>query len=165
MAWLFPRYQIPAYIIASVMLALIIFPILHLLDVMMGLGMAAAFGVIEAMVLAPMLGIIAGLRKGKALVFSVLGAAFAIGVVTTAVVPAYSPDRPLALNFSAQYDMDERRAAVYAGARPGSLPKVIRVRCSCITLRATVRCRPEVSSSRAMYTVAIPPEPISKHGR
>ena len=125
-AWLFPRYQIPAYIVASVMLALIFFPILHLLDVMMGLGMAAAFGVIEAMVLAPMLGIIGGLRKGKALVFSVLGAAFAIGVVTTAVMPAYSPDRPLALNFSAQYDMDERRAALYAGARPGSLPKEIR---------------------------------------
>ncbi|RYY98313.1 MAG: M28 family peptidase, partial [Alphaproteobacteria bacterium] len=125
-AWLFPRHQMPAYIIASVVLALIFFPILHMLDVMMGLGMAAAFGVVEATVLAPMLAIIGGLRNGKALVFSVLGAAFAIGVVTTAVVPAYSPDRPLALNFSAQYDMDERRAALYAGARPGSLPKAIR---------------------------------------
>jgi len=125
-AWLFPRYQMPAYIVASVVLALIFFPILHMLDVMMGLGMAAAFGVIEATVLAPMLAIIGGLRMGKALVLSVLGAAFAIGVVTTAVVPAYSADRPLALNFSAQYDMDERRAALYAGARPGALPKAIR---------------------------------------
>ena len=33
-------------------LALVFFPMLHLLDVMMGLGMAAMFGVLEAMVLA-----------------------------------------------------------------------------------------------------------------
>lgn len=125
-AWLFPRYQMPAYIVASIVLALIFFPILHLLDVMMGLGMAAAFGVIEAMVLAPMLAIIGGLRTGKALVFSALGIAFGISLGATAIVPAYSADRPLALNFSAQYDMDESRAAVYAGARPAALPKSIR---------------------------------------
>jgi hypothetical protein len=125
-AWLFPRYQMPAYITASIVLALIFYPIVHMLDVMMGLGMAAAFGVIEAMVLAPMLAIIGGLRTGKALIFSALGIAFGISLGATAIVPAYSPDRPLALNFSAQYDMDERRAAVYAGARPGALPKSIR---------------------------------------
>lgn len=125
-AWLFPRYQMPAYILASIVLALIFFPILHLLDVMMGLGMAAAFGVIEAMVLAPMLAIIGGLRTGKALIFSALGIAFGASLGATAIVPAYSADRPLALNFSAQYDMDESRAAVYAGARPAALPKSIR---------------------------------------
>jgi hypothetical protein len=124
-AWLFPRYQIPAYVIASIVLVLIFFPILHMLDVMMGLGMAAAFGVVEAMVLAPMLAIIGGLRNNKALVFSALGIAFVASLGATAIVPAYSADRPLALNFSAQYDMDERRAAVYAGARPGALPKSI----------------------------------------
>lgn len=125
-AWLLPRYQTPAYIIASIALAVVFFPILHLLDVMMGLGMAAAFGVIEAMVLAPMLAVIGGLRTGKALVFSGLGIAFLVSLGATAIVPAYSADRPLALNFSAQYDMDERRAALYAGARPGALPKSIR---------------------------------------
>lgn len=125
-AWLVPRLQLPAYIIASVVLALIFFPIVHLLDVMMGLGMAAAFGVIEGLLLAPMIAIAGGLRTGRALVLSVVGAAFVAGIAAAALVPAYSVDRPLALSFNAHYVMDEKRAALYANAAPGALPKVIR---------------------------------------
>ena len=124
--WLLPRYQLVAYGVASAMLALMFFPVLHLLDVMMGMSMAAVFGVVEAMILAPMLAMIGGLRSGKPIVLGALGAALFAGLAATAIVPAYSTDRPLALNFSAQYDMDNSRAALFAGARPGALPKVIR---------------------------------------
>ena len=125
-AWLFPRYQLVAYGVASAVLALIFFPVLHLLDVMMGMSMAAVFGVVEAMVLAPMLAMVGGVRSGKPIVLGALGAALVAGLAATAIVPAYSADRPLALNFSAQYDMDNSKAALFAGARPGALPKVIR---------------------------------------
>ena len=65
-AWLFPRYQLIAYGIASAVLALVFFPMIHLLDVMMGLGMAAMFGVVEALVLAPMLAMIGGIAERQA---------------------------------------------------------------------------------------------------
>ncbi len=125
-AWFYPRYQLIAYGIASAVLALMFFPVLHLLDVMMGLGMAAMFGVIEAMVLAPMLAMIGAVRGGKTIVLGALGALLVVGLAVTALVPAYSSDRPLALNFSAQYDMDKSTAALFASTRPGALPKVIR---------------------------------------
>ena len=50
--WLFPRHQLIAYGVASAFLMLMFFPLIHLLDVTMGLGMAAMFGVVEAMALA-----------------------------------------------------------------------------------------------------------------
>lgn len=125
-AWLFPRYQLIFYGIASAVLALVFFPIIHLLDVMMGLSMAVMFGVIEALVLAPILGLIGGIASGKLKVIAGLGAAALVAIVATIALPAYSVDRPLALNFTAHYDMDENKAAVFAGARAGSLPKVIR---------------------------------------
>ncbi|MFT3724043.1 MAG: M28 family peptidase [Hyphomonadaceae bacterium] len=124
--WLAPRFQLIAYSVAGAMLVLIFFPLLHLLDVMMGLGMAAMFGVVEAMVLAPLLAIVGGLRHGKGLVLGALGVAFAAGLVATAVVPAYSVERPLPLNFTAHYDMDESKGALFAGARAGALPKAVK---------------------------------------
>ncbi len=125
-AWLFPRYQLIAYGIASAMLALIFFPMIHLLDVMMGLSMASMFGVVAAMVLAPMLAMIGGIASGKKRVIGALGAAALIGLVITVMAPAYSADRPLTLNFTAHYDMDAQKAALFAGARPGALPKPVR---------------------------------------
>jgi hypothetical protein len=41
-------------------------------------------------------------------------------------MPAYSVDRPLALNFTAHYDLDEKSAAMFASARAGALPAVVR---------------------------------------
>lgn len=125
-AWLFPRYQLIAYAVASAFLALMFFPIVHMLDVTMGMGMAAMFGVVEAMVLAPMLAIIGKFHDGRMKVFGVLGAIAAAATVTTLVLPAYSAERPLPLNFTAHYDIDEQKAAVFAGARAGSLPEAIR---------------------------------------
>lgn len=125
-AWLFPRYQLIFYSIASAVLALVFFPMIHLLDVMMGLSMAAMFGVVEAQVLAPIFGLIGGIQSGKLKVVAGLGAVALVAIITTVALPAYSVERPLALNFTAHYDMDESKAAVFAGARAGSLPKVIR---------------------------------------
>jgi len=125
-AWLFPRYQILFFAISSAMLALVFFPIVNLLDVTMGMGMAAMFGVVEAMILAPMLALVAPLATGKLKVVAPLGAIAVIAAVVTVMLPAYSVDRPLALNFTAHYDMDESKAAVFAGARPGALPASIR---------------------------------------
>ena len=125
-AWLYPRHQLIAYGVASAMLALMFFPVLYLLDVMMGLGLAAMFGVVEAMVLAPMLAMVGNLREGRRTVLAALGAAFVAGLAATLLAPAYSVERPLALNFSAQYDMDKSSAALFAGVRPGALPKAVR---------------------------------------
>ena len=125
-AWLFPRYQLIFYGIASAMLALVFFPMLQLLDVMMGLSLSAMFGIIEAMVLAPMLAMIGGTASGKMKTVAALGGAALVAIVATVALPAYSVERPLALNFTAHYDMDESKAAVFAGAREGSLPKNIR---------------------------------------
>ncbi len=125
-AWLFPRYQILFFAISSAMLALVFFPIVNLLDVTMGMGMAAMFGVVEALILAPMLSLAAPLANGKLKVVAPLGAIAVIAAVVTVMLPAYSVDRPLALNFTAHYDMDESKAAVFAGARAGALPANIR---------------------------------------
>lgn len=125
-AWLFPRYQLIFYGVASAMLALVFLPMIHLLDVMMGLGMSAMFGVVEALILAPMLGLIGGISSGRVKVVAGLGAAALVATIATAILPAYSVERPLALNFTAHYDMDANKAAVFAGARAGSLPKVIK---------------------------------------
>ena len=125
-AWLFPRYQLIFYGVASTMLALVFFPMIHLLDVMMGLSLAAMFGVVEALVVAPMLGLIGGIASGKLKVAAALGAVSLVAIVATMALPAYSVDRPLALNFTAHYDMDEAKAAVFAGARAGSLPKAVK---------------------------------------
>ena len=125
-AWLFPRYQLIFYGVASAVLALMFFPMLHLLDVMMGLGISAMFGVVEAQVLAAMLGMIGGIASGKLKVIAGLGAAALVATVATLALPAYTAERPLALNFVAHYDLDESKAAVFASARAGSLPKAIR---------------------------------------
>ena len=125
-AWLFPRYQLIAYGVASAFLMLMFFPLIHLLDVTMGLGMAAMFGVVEAMVLAPLLAMIGGVSHGRLRVVTPLCAVALGAVVATVLVPAYSVERPLPLNFTAHYDIDAQKAAVFAGARKGALPEAIR---------------------------------------
>lgn len=125
-AWLFPRYQLIFYGVASAVLIIMFFPMVQLLDVTMGLGMAAMFGVVEAMVLAPLLAMVGAIPNGKVKVVAPLGAVALVAVLVSAFVPAYSVDRPLALNFTAHYDMDEQTAAVFAGARAGALPEAIR---------------------------------------
>lgn len=125
-AWLFPRYQLIFYGIASTMLILIFFPLVQLLDVTMGLSLAAMFGVVEAMILAPLLAMVGAIPTGRLKVVIPLAAVTLAAIAATALLPAYSVDRPLALNFTAHYDIDEGRAAVFAGARVGSLPQAIR---------------------------------------
>ena len=125
-AWLFPRYQAIFFVASSLMLAIIFFPIMNLLDVTMGMGVAAMFGVLEAMILAPMLALAAPLVAGKLKVVVPLGAVAVIAAVITVMLPAYSVDRPLPLNFTAHYDIDESKAAFFAGARAGALPANIR---------------------------------------
>lgn len=124
--WLFPRHQLIAYGVASAFLMLMFFPLVHLLDVTMGLGMAAMFGVVEAMVLGPLLAMIGGLPSGRMKVIAPIGAAALAAIVATVLVPAYSVERPLPLNFTAHYDIDARQASVFAGARAGALPDAIR---------------------------------------
>ncbi len=124
-AWLLPRYALVAYAVASAVLVLIYFPLLHMVDVMMGLGMAPVFGVLEAMVVAPLLAVVGPIPDGRRKVLAVLGAAFVAALVTTAILPAVSTQRPLALNFTAHYDMDAREAELYASAPPGALPKAV----------------------------------------
>ncbi len=124
--WLFPRYQLIAYGVASAFLMLMFFPLVHLLDVTMGLGMAAMFGVVEAMVLGPLLAMIGGLPSGRMKVIAPIGAAALTAIVATVLVPAYSVERPLPLNFTAHYDIDARQASVFAGARAGALPDAVR---------------------------------------
>ena len=125
-AWLFPRYQLVAYAIASAFLALIFFPLVHLLDVTMGLGMAAMFGVVEALVLAPMLALVGPLVAHRRTVLYALGGVLGGACIVTFLAPAYTVERPLALNLVAHYDMDEKSAALFAGARAGALPATMR---------------------------------------
>lgn len=125
-AWLFPRYQLIFHGIASAMLVLVFFPLIHLLDVAMGLSLAAMFGVVEAMALAPLLAMVGAIPTGRLKVVIPLAAVTLAAITATALLPAYSADRPLALNFTAHYNIDEGKAAVFAGAPPGSLPSAIR---------------------------------------
>lgn len=126
LAWLFPRYQLPAFAIACAFLALIFFPLVHLLDVTMGLGMAAMFGVVEAMVIGPMLALVGPLYAHRKPILMSLGGVVGGAVIVTFLLPAYSVDRPLALNFTAHYDMDKQTAVLFAGARPGAIPAAVR---------------------------------------
>lgn len=125
-AWLLPNYRIAAYAVASAFLALIFFPLVHLLDVTMGLGMAAMFGVVEAMVIAPMLALVGPLVAHRKPVLLALGGLVGGAAIVTFLMPAYSVDRPLALNFTAHYDLDAKSAAMFASARAGALPAAVR---------------------------------------
>jgi len=157
-AWLFPRYQLVFYGIASGMLVLIFFPMVQLLDVTMGLSLAAMFGVVEAMTLAPLLAIVGAIPTGKLKVVIPLAAVTLAAITAAALLPAYSVDRPLALNFTAHYDMDEGKAAVFAGARPGSLPSAIRDQLSVGEHPSPPGAAPNLASKAIAFA---PPGPAS----
>lgn len=126
-ARLAPRFALAAYALAGVVLLLVFLPLIQLVDVMMGLGVAAVFGVLEAIALAPFLSVIGQIASGaRRLIFPVLGAAYVIAVGLALMLPAYSADRPLALDFTAHYDLDAHKAELVTTAAPGSLPKPIR---------------------------------------
>jgi hypothetical protein len=125
-AWLLPLFALIAYAVAGGGLILIFFPMVQLIDVMMGpMGLAAVFGVVEALVVAPVLALAAPLRTGKLVVFGALGVALVAALIAAAVAPAFSKERPLALNFVAHYDKDAREAELYASASPGALPAAV----------------------------------------
>ncbi|OYX50939.1 MAG: hypothetical protein B7Y90_02435 [Alphaproteobacteria bacterium 32-64-14] len=125
-AWLFPRYQVAAYGVASAFLALIFFPLIQLLDVTMSLVMAPVFGVVEAMVIAPMLALIGPLTTHRRPALYALGGVLGGACIVTFLAPAYTIERPLALNLIAHYDMDEKSAALFSSARAGALPAAMR---------------------------------------
>ena len=151
-AWLFPRYQILAYAVASAVLALIFFPMIHLLDVTMGLSMAAMFGVVEAMVIAPMLALVGPLAAYRKPVLLALGGVLGGASIVTLVVPANSIDRPLALNFTAHYDMDEGTAALFAGARAGALPATIRNEMTVGEIKSPPGAAPNLAARALTFT-------------
>jgi hypothetical protein len=126
-ARLVPRLTLAAHAIAGLVLLLVFLPLIHLVDVMMGLGLAAVFGVLEAMVLAAFLSAIEPVGKDEQrLVFSGLGVAWLVAAVLTLALPAYSADRPLALDLTAHYDIDAHKAQLVTTDAPGALPKLIR---------------------------------------
>lgn len=125
-AWLFPRFALIAYGAAALCLFLVFFPLIHLLDVTMGLSIAPVFAVVEAMVIAPALACIGPVRRHSKTALLMMAVTVCASGVATLAVPAFSADRPLALNFTAHYDVDSGKAAVFAGARPGALPSEIR---------------------------------------
>jgi hypothetical protein len=125
LAWAFPRFAFAAHAVACAFLILIFFPIIQLVEVTMGLGMAAAFGLLQALVIAPSLGLIGPINTGKLKVFAPLGALFLIAAITTLILPAFTSANPLALNFVAHYDLEKREAKLLASAPPGALPKFV----------------------------------------
>jgi hypothetical protein len=124
-AWLLPRIALIAWAIAGAILMLIFFPMIFLVDVMMGLGLAAVFGVLAAMVISPILSLAGPLLTGRSFALGGLAAAFFAALAVATLVPAFSKERPLALNFVAHYDMDTREADLYASASPGALPAAV----------------------------------------
>jgi hypothetical protein len=48
-----------------------------------------------------------------------------LAAALTLMLPAYSADRPLALDLTAHYDMDAQKAQLVTTAAPGALPKAI----------------------------------------
>jgi hypothetical protein len=124
-AWLLPRFALIAWAVAGAVLMLIFFPMIHLVDVMMGLGLAAVFGVLAAMVISPILSLAGPLPADRRFVLGGLAAAFFAALAVATLVPAFSTERPLALNFVAHYDMDAREAELYASAPPGALPSAV----------------------------------------
>lgn len=125
LAWVLPRWSMIFHGIACVFLILMFFPLIQLVETTMGLGMAAVFGVLEGMVLAPVLGLIGPVTAGKIKVFGPLAATFVIAAIATILAPAFTAANPLALNVVAYYDMDAKKAELFAQAPPGALPKEI----------------------------------------
>lgn len=125
-AWLAPPVALIAHGVAGAFLILIFFPLIQLTDVMMGLGLPAMFGVLEAMAIAPLLSLAGPLPTQRMFVMGAVGAAFCAAIATALLVPAFTPERPLALNFTAHYDMDAREAALFASASPGALPAAVK---------------------------------------
>jgi hypothetical protein len=124
-AWLLPRFALVGWAVASAILMLIFFPMIQLVDVMMGLGLAAVFGVLAAMVISPVLSLAGPLPTGRSLALGGIAAAFFAALAFATLVPPFSTERPLALNFVAHYDMDAGEAELYASAPPGALPAAV----------------------------------------
>jgi hypothetical protein len=121
-----PRHLVIAHAVAAAFLALVFFPLIHLFDVMMGLGLAALFGVLEGLVLAPMLAVVGPIANRRIIPVALPAAGLLAAAVAAAILPAFSVDRPLALNFTAHYDADARQAQLVAGGPPEALPSAVR---------------------------------------
>ncbi|HEV7691205.1 MAG TPA: M28 family peptidase, partial [Hyphomonadaceae bacterium] len=122
-AWLLPKWARVFHAIACFFLILIFLPLIKLVEITMGLGLAALFGILEALVIAPSLGLIGPIGTGKRVTLAVLGGTFLGAAIATLILPANSPANPLALNFVAHYDMDEKAGTLLASAPPGALQK------------------------------------------
>lgn len=118
-----PRFTKAAHVLASVVLVLHFFPVIHLVEVTLGLGTAAIFGVIEAFALAPIVALFHHTTAFRGKTQFALAAALIIASVITLLAPAYSGERPSRLNFMANYDLDEQQAVLFAAVIPGSLPQ------------------------------------------
>lgn len=123
--WLMPRFALPMWTLALLVQLAILVPLIELFDIMMGMGIAPLFGVLAFLILSPALGLIGPLGRRFALPAALAGAGALVASVLAFLSPAYTVDTPLALNFAAAYDMDERRAVVGATAPAGALPASI----------------------------------------
>ncbi len=125
-----PKYALAAHAIAGAFLLLIFLPLIHLVDVMMGLNLpavslGAVFAVLEGLVLGTFLSLIGPIGAGRRLVFPALGGAWVLGAFLTLILPAWSAARPTAFDIAAHYDIDTKKADLVAAAKPGFLPKAI----------------------------------------
>ncbi len=109
--------------IPALALAAVFFPLLHLLDVTMGLTLAPAFGVVGGLTLAAMASLIGALPTTRLVATGAVGAALLAAAAAALTAPAYSVDRPLALNVVTHVDGDTSAAHLIASAPPSALPE------------------------------------------
>lgn len=125
-AWYWPHYSQPAYAVAGVVLALDLFPVIHLISGVMGLGTGAAYAVMAAMTVAPMLALLTAVPLQRRMVLTALSGMLGLAFTASLLLPAYSDERPYRLNFMAHYDIDEQDATLFAAAPAGALTAALR---------------------------------------
>jgi hypothetical protein len=117
---------LPAWLISGLGVLIVFLPILYLLDVMMGLSIAPAFGLVEALMLAPLLCLIGPIPRGQPIVLGPIALCLIAAAVIAALVPAYSPAAPLAVNYTARLDPAAKTADLTVSQPYVALPEDLR---------------------------------------
>jgi hypothetical protein len=121
-----PRVATIAHAVAAAVALMLVLPLIHLFDIMMGLALAPAFGVLAGLALLPALCLVGPIAERPIAPVVVTAVAGIAALVVAAVVPAYSRETPLSLDVFAHYDIDARTASVAASAPTGALPSAMR---------------------------------------
>lgn len=125
-ARIWPKRAIIFHGVAAFVMFIVFLPLIQLFDVMMGMSIAPLFGVLGAFLMWAALPLVGSIgRAARMIPAGAVATGLVICFAWAFFAPAYSHDRPLALDIAAHYDIDSREAVVASTSEPEAVPKAM----------------------------------------